>query len=650
MKKGILLVFSMLMLILVTQHSRAATHFSDFHTEGPAYMELKSSVEIPDLPDEVVAQLAYTYAPVLWFYKSSLWEEPFMLIEADYFLDVSTEDSAGNLKLQQDGYSGAQTLQSQYQGIKNPVYVRLAVDEHQGNNYLVIQYWFCYLYNYGGAFPLLDLDHEGEWEMIEVILNYDESVLSGHAYPEPYIIAYSRHASGEAHHWGNDVIETEDGHPVSYIAYGTHAAYFKDLGWNEYLSKGIKVTYDDMNFVLIDEKEWLHFPGKWGGQENSPFGPIFQSTKWETPAAWAMQYLDTYQFHLERPGHVLLTNEKGERIGFINGEFVNEIKNAYAVITDEHEYYNLPKDVYSVEINSFDTYSSFDVMANEDGELTHISYENEFVNTVAKAYYELSGNVKDHVLRLDKDGDGNIDLTLDPSVMRKYRDESPFLLYGVIAGVIVLAFLGYRIQKKLIKKVIRIRPQLKKDRISITRYILVGAAALFFVLWLLSAVTDLLGDYGYEVAFLQCSVAMYVISGAVPALNKEYSTGKKIQEVLIGAGWSLISVWIVFTVLRYSNLVGPMDIGIALGYVLAAGIAGLLVGYTMRFVQYIREHWTVQSVFFTAGSLLVFFWVLTRVSPLSFQYAGYALAVGIVLIGIGVLRRVRRRSTAEKKT
>ena len=56
-------------------------------------------------------------------------------------------------------------------------------------------------------------DHEGEWEMIEVILEYDDSILREDKFPDPYAVAYSQHHWGETHKWNNSIIQKNDAPP-----------------------------------------------------------------------------------------------------------------------------------------------------------------------------------------------------------------------------------------------------------------------------------------------------------------------------------------------------------------------------------------------------------------------------------------------------
>jgi len=170
------------------------------------------------------------------------------------------------------GYANALTYQKEYDRETNPVYVRVTPDMMHGKEYIVIQYWFHYLYNHRAGF-----NHEGEWEMIEVILEYDDAILRNNEFPKPQIVAYSQHKWGETHRWSDSIIEKKGHHPIVYVAWGTHASYFDGSGIlpntiPDHRNKGIEVNYNELNLELLDNKEWLDFSGKWGGDDNSPPG------------------------------------------------------------------------------------------------------------------------------------------------------------------------------------------------------------------------------------------------------------------------------------------------------------------------------------------------------------------------------------------
>jgi hypothetical protein len=87
---------------------------------------------------------------------------------------------------------------------------------------IVLQYWLFYYDN-----PLLLpptpvgtfwQSHEGDWELVNVVLGADE---------QPLEAAYGQHCSGQRRAW-TDVTKSPAGstHPVAYVALGSHASYF----------------------------------------------------------------------------------------------------------------------------------------------------------------------------------------------------------------------------------------------------------------------------------------------------------------------------------------------------------------------------------------------------------------------------------------
>ncbi len=79
------------------------------------------------------------------------------------------------------------------------------------DNKIVIQYWFFYLYN-DHIF-----DHEGDWEMIQIICDENEN---------PQKAGYSQHYDGETKSWTST--PKEDGHPKVYVAKGGHGSFYTE--------------------------------------------------------------------------------------------------------------------------------------------------------------------------------------------------------------------------------------------------------------------------------------------------------------------------------------------------------------------------------------------------------------------------------------
>ncbi|OQX56632.1 MAG: hypothetical protein B5M53_00390 [Candidatus Cloacimonas sp. 4484_209] len=450
-----------------------------------------------DLTPEKKMELAKEYAPILYFYQKEQVKEPFSLIAAEYFISPAVSDKSSECyNLKKDGVEGAKELQERYNLSENPVYVNVVIDEYEGNEYLVIQYWFHYLYNYGRSIIPFILNHEGEWEMIEVILEYDDAILRNNEFPEPYLVAYSRHKGGEAHKWSNEIVEKEGSHPIVYVAYGTHGSYFQE-GGIDLRNKGTRI--EKVSLELLDDKEWLNFSGKWGGDEKSPVGPMFQKaeylntsnfktyyvSKWYQPVLFAALAMHGTDISLGSPVYLLITNEKDQSIGYKGEEFVNEIPGAYPIITEDHEYYHLPNDTYSVEITAFeDGDIDLNISINDNGEVTYIAYENKQVTEKTKAYTTLDPSKKDYEIEMDEDGDGIIDETIKPDKIITYEDEEPetktpipttplssnkILFFGIIIAIIitlvVLVFSRGRSQQSTEIPIVRERPSIERTTV-----------------------------------------------------------------------------------------------------------------------------------------------------------------------------------------
>ena len=198
-----------------------------------------------------------------------------------------------------------ETAYSPHVGGPEPVaYAHVVRDENPGH--ITIQYWIFYFYN--DWFN----KHEGDWEMVEVILKAED---------QPEWVIYSQHHGGVRRSWETAPVEQET-HPVVYVARGSHANYTvgneiyahgKDIGNRRIvlvdrtgisgrLVPGVILTptRDELSADPIRwlGMEWLMFRGRWGetgfGDFNGPYGPADKGSQWEEPLAWGLdQPLDT---------------------------------------------------------------------------------------------------------------------------------------------------------------------------------------------------------------------------------------------------------------------------------------------------------------------------------------------------------------------
>lgn len=160
----------------------------------------------------------------------------------------------------------------------------------------VVQYWFFYAYNPGAL-----NQHQGDWEMITIILNSAET---------PQYAIYSQHFAGEWASW-DDVEKIDETHPRVYVALGSHANYFRPyqgkLGMeSDVVGNAFTLEPNDLQLVTLGEKgidnhppsqDWLEYGGRWGNWArlvDTALGAAGPRTpgegengdKWFNPVSW----------------------------------------------------------------------------------------------------------------------------------------------------------------------------------------------------------------------------------------------------------------------------------------------------------------------------------------------------------------------------
>lgn len=218
-----------------------------------------------------------------------------------------------------------------------PIVAYAHVVRDEDPDHVTIQYWLFYYYN--DWFN----KHEGDWEMVQVVLN-----TAG----EPEWVVLSQHHGGTRRSWSAAQIEGST-HPAVHVALGSHANYF----WgDETYPNGRTVgnarleimdrtgTYGKVipDVILIPDREqvaaaparwrgleWLSFRGRWGefapqSDFGGPYGPADKGDQWEQPYAWGMdQPLDVATWYTNRL-RVAVTGQGAEgarvRLRYENGD------------------------------------------------------------------------------------------------------------------------------------------------------------------------------------------------------------------------------------------------------------------------------------------------------------------------------------------
>jgi hypothetical protein len=245
-----------------------------------------------------------------------------------------------------------------------------------GKEYVVLQYWFFYPFNNWIQPDGRTLNnHEGDWEMIQIILDPELET--------PLYTTYSWHYNGTTHEWPNgtngSLLVVEEGHPHVYVAKGGHGSWMSpgtqevESGMEGKFAKDITPTNQQSitlskNLCSLDDApceqyeilspfsgnesdtdEWNNFAGRWGEIENPPieqtkgprspkfisygkasenFSPI---TRWYEPILWSNSPSSAgIAFLANSPVNMIITNREGQIVQqSFNGEIVSGIPHTY---------------------------------------------------------------------------------------------------------------------------------------------------------------------------------------------------------------------------------------------------------------------------------------------------------------------------------
>ena len=397
------------------------------------------------------------------------------LMYNSYYLD----NPEGDIRLGTTGITNEITkLEDEYvESDKNNYpytsYVHVTKDTYDGNNYIVIQYWFYYAVNNGIN------NHEGDWEMVQVVLDDTDS-------STPKFLGYSQHYHGQKANWDSKHVSKEefdadgDGkteeHPVVYIARGSHASYFKSRTFILSLDKvdgKKKIDIINENLIVMDESGgWLDFQGRWGQSNsksgwNGPEGPRYRNADvrwnigdkknmWDYPIEWMDKCLATYpcwEVVNECPTNIMITNQNGKQTGFDGINVINNIPGAVVKTYGEVESYYLPKGLeYTIEINSYSN-GIFNLTIDKPIETGSevIQYRNISISVNTKAKLILGNHTEDYTMNLDQDGDGIFEKEILPTLFEKTESPEgqdqkemgiPIWFWSILAIIIVITFIG----------------------------------------------------------------------------------------------------------------------------------------------------------------------------------------------------------------
>jgi hypothetical protein len=181
-------------------------------------------------------------------------------------------------------------------GVQPTLYARLGTDPaHPGK--VALQYWFFYTFNDWND------KHEGDWEMVQVVLPAATAEAALGVTPES--VAYAQHEGSQVSPWeGGGLIRVGD-RPVVYPGQGSHAAYYTQATWfgksaaagfgcDNTTAPGLEVQ-PQIEVIPPGEPPttgpfaWVSYAGRWGEKapsfNNGPTGPVTK-TQWDSPITW----------------------------------------------------------------------------------------------------------------------------------------------------------------------------------------------------------------------------------------------------------------------------------------------------------------------------------------------------------------------------
>lgn len=166
--------------------------------------------------------------------------------------------------------------------LSDVVYARWAREDGD----LWAQYWLWYFYDWMDR-PVPGA-HEGDWE------GYAIRVVGGN----PVEAVYAQHRDAERRSFTD--VELADGHPVVYVARGTHASFFergvhRTPAWFD-VADG-KGSWVRPRVEILPEAGWPLWPGRWGdtrGRANRPWESTAppspgRQKQWGKPSSWALE-------------------------------------------------------------------------------------------------------------------------------------------------------------------------------------------------------------------------------------------------------------------------------------------------------------------------------------------------------------------------
>ena len=165
------------------------------------------------------------------------------------------------------------------------------------------------------------------------------------------------------------------------------------------------------------------------------------------------------------------------------------------------------------------------------------------------------------------------------------------------------------------------------------------AGVVFFLLWALSLVSDVLGSYEYKLQFLFIMFALWAIGSFIDGFREAYPIDKQISTAFRKLGTTLFGVWIL---LLFFDLLGWLEPwwDQYIIYALALSIISVSVGFAVRAMKTRRGYWQARSTLYGLGIVIVVLWGIFKLLGLYPDYQDTMLISGIIAFAVGYVSGV----------
>jgi len=175
------------------------------------------------------------------------------------------------------------------------------------------------------------------------------------------------------------------------------------------------------------------------------------------------------------------------------------------------------------------------------------------------------------------------------------------------------------------------------------KHYLHNIGAVFFLLWIISLATDILGQYDYKEVFLIISLVLWTLGSFIDGFRAHKGLGKDLSSAFRKAGTTLFGIWIVLLIFGWFDWLGNIWDG-KVNYVLGLSLIIIAISFTIRAMTIKNTNWRLRSTFYSLGFLIILSWILMRVFELFVEYQDATILAGIGALAIGYIIGASRKT------